>query len=299
MLRLPQLARTFSTVVVLLLIIGSIYALWVRYQIEPLTRDGKVRADLVPVAPDVSGLVTKVLVRDNEPVKKWQVLLQIDPSRYKIALAQADADVESKQAELAEAIREDQRNRSMSDVIATESVQQSSTRVQMLRAALARARAARELAALNLERTQVRAQVDGVMTNVGLLPGTYLTTGAGGMALVDDKSLRVEGYFEETKLPAIHVGDPASVYLMGVSNEIRGHVQSIAGGIADREREGSNAQYANVNPSFTWVRLAQRIPVRIAIDSVPSGVRLVPGQTATVVIHPRPGEVNVRRSLPW
>jgi multidrug resistance efflux pump len=299
MLRLTNLARTFSTAVVLLAIAAAIYALWVRYQIEPLTRDGKVRADVVPIAPDVSGLVTDVLVRDNETVKKGQVLLQIDPSRYRIALAQADADVASERAQLAEAIREDKRNRSMPDVVATESIQQGSERVQTLRPALARAMAARDLAALNLERTRVRAQVDGVVTNVGLVPGAYLTAGAGGMALVDDQSIRVEGYFEETKLPAIHVGDPVSIYLMGVANEIRGHVESIAGGIADRERAGSNAQYANVNPSFTWVRLAQRIPVRIAIDSVPSGVRLVPGQTATVVIHPRPGEVTVRRSLPW
>jgi RND family efflux transporter MFP subunit len=299
MLQLTRLARTFSTALVVLVICASIYALWVRYQIEPLTRDGKVRADVVPIAPDVSGLVTEVLVRDNQAVKKGQVLIQIDPSRYKIALAQADADVQSARAELAEAIREDQRNRSMPDVVATESTQQGSERVQMLRAALARATAARELAALNLERTQVRAQVDGVATNVGLVPGTYLTAGAGGMALVDDQSLRVEGYFEETKLPAVHVGDQATVYLMGVAVPIRGHVQSIEGGIADRERTGSDAQYANVNPSFTWVRLAQRIPVRIAIDSVPPGVRLVPGQTATVEIHPRAGEVTVRRSLPW
>ncbi|HEM7876232.1 efflux RND transporter periplasmic adaptor subunit [Burkholderia contaminans] len=299
MKRILPLLRTVLTVAIILGILGAIYGLWVRYQIEPLTRDGKVRSDVVPIAPDVSGLVTDVRVHDNQKVTKGQVLLVIDPSRYRIALEQADANVASEQAELDEAIREDRRNRAMPDVVAEESTQQGTTRVEKLRAALAQARSARNLAALNLERTLVRAPIDGTVTNVGLLPGAYLGAGKGAMALVNDTSLRVEGYFEETKLPAIHVGDPASIYLMGVATEIRGHVQSIAGGVEDRERAGGDAQLANVNPAFTWVRLAQRIPVRIAIDSVPPGVRLVPGQTASVEIHARAGDVTVHRSLPW
>ncbi|AFQ51817.1 efflux RND transporter periplasmic adaptor subunit [Burkholderia cepacia] len=299
MKRIIPLLRTVLTAAIILGILGAIYGLWVRYQIEPLTRDGKVRADVVPIAPDVSGLVTDVRVHDNQKVTKGQVLLVIDPSRYRIALEQADANIASEQAELDEAIREDRRNRAMPDVVAEESTQQGTTRVEKLRAALAQARSARNLAALNLERTLVRAPIDGTVTNVGLLPGVYLNAGKGAMALVNDTSLRVEGYFEETKLPAIHVGDPASIYLMGVASEIRGHVQSIAGGVEDRERAGGDAQLANVNPAFTWVRLAQRIPVRVVIDSAPPGVRLVPGQTASVQIHARAGDVTVRRSLPW
>ncbi|KVF02866.1 hypothetical protein WJ04_25315 [Burkholderia vietnamiensis] len=299
MKRIIPLLRTVLTAAILAGIVAAIYGLWVRYQIEPLTRDGKVRADVVPIAPDVSGLVTDVRVHDNQKVSKGQVLLVIDPSRYRIALEQADANLASEQAELDEAIREDRRNRAMPDVVAEESAQQGATHVEKLRAALAQAHSARDLAALNLERTLVRAPVDGTVTNVGLLPGVYLSAGKGAMALVNDTSLRVEGYFEETKLPAIHVGDPASIYLMGVASEIRGHVQSVAGGVEDRERAGGDAQLANVNPAFTWVRLAQRIPVRIAIDSVPPCVRLVPGQTASVEIHARAGDVTVRRSLPW
>jgi multidrug resistance efflux pump len=299
MKRFPTLARTGFTVATIVCILFAIYALWMRYQIEPLTRDGKVRADVVPIAPDVSGLVTDVRVHDNETVSKGQVLLVIDPSRYRIALAQAEANLQSTQADLAEAIREDRRNRSMPDVVAEEATQQGRARVDKLRASVAQARSARDLAALNVERTLVRAPVDGTVTNMSLLPGTYLAAGKGAMALVSTQSLRVEGYFEETKLPAIHVGDPVSVYLMGVASEIHGHVQSIAGGVEDRERAGGDAQLANVNPSFTWVRLAQRIPVRIAVDSVPPGVTLVPGRTASVEIHPRAGEPVVRRSLPW
>jgi RND family efflux transporter MFP subunit len=298
-MRLPNLVRMLTTAAIILGILVTIYALWVRYQIEPLTRDGRVRADVVPIAPDVSGLVTDVRVRDNELVSKGQVLLVIDPSRYRIALAQAEADVQKQSAEFTEAAREDRRNRSMPDVVATESTEQGVAKVAQLRAGLRQAEATRDLAALNLERTLVRAPVDGSVTNVALLPGTYLNAGKAAMALVSTQSLRVEGYFEETKLPAVNVGDPASIYLMGVANEIRGHVESIAGGVEDRERTGSDAQLANVNPAFTWVRLAQRIPVRIAIDSVPPGVKLVPGQTASVEIHSQAGEVAVRRSLPW
>lgn len=299
MLRASYLIRTLVTIVAILIILATIYGLWVRYQIEPLTRDGKVRADVVPIAPDVSGLVTAVRVRDNEAVRKGQVLLVIDQARYKIALTQAEAIVSREQAAYNEAVREDRRNRSMPDVVAQEVTEQNIARVQQLRAELTQAIAARDLASLNLERTLVRAPVDGTVTNVDLQPGVYLNAGKAAMALVSIESLRVEGYFEETKLPAIHVGDPASIYLMGVANEIRGHVASIAGGVEDRERAGNSAQLANVNPSFTWVRLAQRIPVRVEIDEIPSGVRLVPGQTASVEIHARPGEVQIRRSLPW
>lgn len=299
MFRLSHIVRTLTTAAVIVGVLFVIYALWIRYQIEPLTRDGRVRADVVPIAPDVSGLVTDVRVHDNETVKQGQVLLVIDPSRYQIALELATADVQRVKADADEAAREDKRNRAMPDVISTESIEQGTAKAAQLRASMLQAEAARHLAALNLDRTVVRAPVDGIVTNVDLLPGTYLNAGKAAMALVSLASLRVEGYFEETKLPAINVGDKASVYLMGVGEEIRGHVESIAGGVEDRERTGNDAQLANVNPAFTWVRLAQRVPVRIQIDSVPPGVRLVPGQTASVEIHSAQGEVRVRRSLPW
>lgn len=299
MIRWVNFVRSLATVAVVLGTLAGIYALWVRYQVEPLTRDGKVRADVMPIAPDVSGLVTEVRVHDNEVVKGGQVLLVIDPSRYRIALAQADATVERERAAYDEALREDHRNRSMPNVVAEEETQRGTARASQRHADLAQAIAARDLAALNLERTQVRAPVEGTVTNVDLQPGVYLNAGKAAMALLSKQSLRVEGYFEETKLPTIQVGDQAIVHLMGVADAIHGHVESIAGGVEDRERAGSGAQLANVNPSFTWVRLAQRIPVRISLDVVPAGVRLVPGQTASVEIHPQPGGVRARRSLPW
>ena len=299
MLHRQNLLRSFATLFVILVILAGIYALWLRYQVEPGTRDGKVRADMVPVAADVSGLVTDVKVTDNQEVHKGDVLFIIDRPRYRLTLEQAEANVASQRTALDQAQREDRRNRSMPEVIAAETIEQGTARVDGLRAAIGQAVAARDLARFNLDRTIVRAPVDGTVANMSLQPGVYLTAGKPALALVYNRSLRVEGYFEETKLPAIRVGDRASIYLMGVADEIEGHVQSIAGGVEDRERAGADGQLANVNPSFTWVRLAQRIPVRVAIDKVPANVRLIPGQTATVVVHPRDDGRSVHRSLPW
>ncbi len=299
MLQRQNIVRSIATLLVLLVILAGIYALWLRYQVEPVTRDGKVRADLVPVAADVNGLVTAVDVTDNQRVKKGDILFVIDRPRYRLALEQANANIASQQAALAQAVREDRRNRAMPEALAAETIEQGRAKVEQLRAAMGQAVAARDLAQFNLERTLVRAPVDGTISNMTLQPGVYLTAGKPALALVYDKSMRVEGYFEETKLPAIRVGDPASIYLMGVGEEITGHIQSIAGGVEDRERAGGEGQLANVNPSFTWVRLAQRIPVRIAVDRIPANLSLIPGQTATIVIHPRNDGRNIRRSLPW
>lgn len=299
MLHRQNFLRSLATLLVIFVVLAGIYALWLRYQVEPVTRDGKVRADMVPVAADVSGLVTEVKVADNQKVQKGDVLFIIDRPRYRLALEQAEANVTSQRTALAQAVREDRRNRAMPEVIAAEVIEQGSARVDGLRATISQAVAARDLARFNLERTVVRAPVDGTVSNMSLQPGVYLTAGKAALALVYDHSLRVEGYFEETKLPAIRVGDRASIYLMGVADEIEGHVQSIAGGVEDRERAGTDGQLANVNPSFTWVRLAQRIPVRVAIDRIPANVRMIPGQTATVVVHPRDDGRSVHRSLPW
>lgn len=299
MLHRQNLLRSAITLLVILVILGGIYALWLRYQVEPITRDGKVRADMVPVAADVGGLVSEVRVTDNQAVRKGDVLFVIDRPRYRLAVEQAEANLVNARTALAQAVREDRRNRAMTDVIAAEAIEQGRAKAEGLQAAVGQAVAARDLARFNLERTLVRAPVDGTATNVSLQPGVYLVPGKPALALVYERSLRVEGYYEETKLPAIRVGDKASIYLMGVADEISGHVQSIAGGVEDRERAGTDGQLANVNPSFTWVRLAQRIPVRIAIDKVPPNVRLIPGQTATVVVHPRNDGRDVHRSLPW
>lgn len=292
-------SRTLGTLLIVSLTLVGMQALWQRYQVDPLTRDGKIRADVVQVATDVAGLITDVRVRDNEYVRKGQVLLVMDRPRYELALREAEALVQSKQASLAQAEREDRRNHTMANVIAAETVEQGSARVDELRGGLAQAVAARDLAKLNLDRTNVRAPVDGYVSNMTLQPGTYMKAGDAVAALVYEQSMRIEGYFEETKIPAIHVGDPAVAFLMGVAEPIHGHVESIATGVEDRERSDRESALANVNPSFQWVRLAQRIPVRVTIDKLPAGLKLIVGQTATVEVKPSTGEATVKRSFPW
>jgi RND family efflux transporter MFP subunit len=273
--------RFALTLVVVAIAVVAGTRVWAYYMDEPWTRDGRVRADVVGVAPDVSGLVSDVLVRDNQVVKRGDVLFRVDPARFQLALMQADAVVKSRLAALAE--RETQRYHALSNVeVSQEKQQQSQTAADQAVADYQQALADRGVAQLNLDRATVAAPVNGTITNFDLRPGDYVTAGHAVTALVDSDTLYVDGYFEETKLPRIHVGDPAQVQLMGESRWLAGHVQSIAGGIADRERTSNASLLADVNPTFNWVRLAQRVPVRVVLDKPPAGLRLIPGRTATV-----------------
>lgn len=261
------------------------WRLWQHYEVEPWTRDGRVKADVVQVAPDVTGQVTKVLVRDNQQVKAGDVLFEIDGARFLLALRQAEAAVQAQRVALDQAARDARRNAGLGDLVAQEVREQSSARVDELRAALAQAIVGRDVAKLNLERTRVVSTVNGTVTNLDLRAGGYVTAGHAVMALIDRDSYYVEGYFEETKLGAIGIGDPVLVTPMGAAQVLYGHVESFAGGIADRERSTSANLLSNVNPTFNWVRLAQRIPVRVKLDALPAGVRLVAGQTVTVDVR--------------
>ncbi|MDE1895603.1 MAG: HlyD family secretion protein [Rhodospirillales bacterium] len=294
-----HLAKAFSTFLLLIIATLVTVTLWVRYQVQPTTRDGKVAADIVQVTPDVGGWVTSVAVQDNEIVKKGQPLLTIDQSRYQLALSAAQAALNGQQIALAQAMRDDRRNHALSALVDIETIEKGTEQVGLLQSAVANAKAALNLAQLNLDRTTLRAPVDGIISNMTLQPGDYLTAGKEAFALVDTDTLRIEGYFVETKIPAINIGDKADIRLMGVAGVIHGHVESIAGGIVNRERDASANMLDNIEPEYTYVRLAQRIPVRIAIDQVPAGVRLIAGQTASVEILPRHGEATEKRSWPW
>ncbi|MBR0663849.1 HlyD family secretion protein [Roseomonas hellenica] len=261
--------------------------LWRHYQEEPWTRDARVRADVVGIAPDVSGLVSEILVQDNATVHRGDLLFRIDGERFAIALRQAEAAVDGRRAALEQARRDLRRYEQIQDVVSRQRAEQARLAVEQAEAALEQGIADQRLAALNLERSEVRASVNGTVTNLALRPGDYVPSGKAVLALVDTDSLRVEGYFEETKLPRIHPGDPVAISLMGQSGTLTGHVQSIAAAIEDRERSSGTGLLANINPTFTWVRLAQRVPVRIALNEIPDGTRLVAGLTATVEVRPR------------
>ena len=278
----PVLRPTITVAITAVAIVVGRW-MWFHYERAPWTRDGRVRADIVTIAPDESGFVASVAVTDNEVVRKGDTLFRLDTARYEIAVRQAEATVARERAMHAEARREARRNDNLGDLVAFELREQSEARVQEAAANLARGLADLAAAQLDLRRAVIVAPVNGVVTNLELRPGDYLTTGRQALALVDSDSLHVEGYFEETTLRRIHLGDRVSVRLMGESQLVYGRVQSIAPAIEDRERTPTGNLVANINPTFSWVRLAQRVPVRIKLDATDTAVRLIAGRTATVV----------------
>ncbi|PZT28544.1 efflux transporter periplasmic adaptor subunit [Stenotrophomonas maltophilia] len=283
---LAVIGRWSATLVVFAIAVVAALAIWHRYETRPCTRDGRVRADVVRVASDMGGLVTQVLVHDNQRVSAGQLLLVLDQPRFAAALEKADAAASSARATLALARRESTRDNALGNLVASETRERNAAKVDTELAALAQARAEQRVARLNVQRTEVRATTDGIVTNLDLHAGDYLQPGAQALALIDTRSLRIEGYFEETKLGCITEGDAAVARLMGDDHDVRGHVDTIAAGIADDQRSSTHNLLPAVAPTYTWVRLAQRIPVRIRIDDAPPDTRLIVGRTASVTITP-------------
>jgi RND family efflux transporter MFP subunit len=281
---LKTTARVLVTLAVLALALVGARWLWIHYNVAPWTRDGRIRADIVQISPDVSALVTEVRVKNDQVVHAGDVLIVLDRARFELALREAQAAVAQASTALAQARRESQRNRDLGDLATTEQVEEGQSKVDELSAQLDSARVDLDLARLNLARTTVAAPVNGIVTNMELQPGDYATVGRQLLALVDTDSIHVDGYFEETKLPRIRVGDRARVRIMGLDTDLLGTVESIDAGIEDRERSESATDLANVTPTFSWVRLAQRIPVRIRLDPQVGDIRLIAGRTATVSI---------------
>ncbi|MGF6701941.1 multidrug resistance efflux pump [Paraburkholderia sp. MM5496-R1] len=277
-----QILLTLIVVVVAALVLWKLVNY---YMFAPWTRDGRVRADVIQVAPDVSGLISSVEVMDNQQVKQGQVLFRIDQARYTLALRQAEATAQQRRATLDQARREYARNRQLGNLVAAEVLEESRSRVEAGEAALADANVAIDTAKLNLERSTIKSPVDGYLNDRAPRAGEFVAAGRAVVAVVDMHSFRVDGYFEETKLRGIDIGQPVDIIVMGEPKPLRGHVQSIVAGIEDRDRTQSANLLPNVNPAFSWVRLAQRIPVRVALDEVPADFRLIAGRTATVSVR--------------
>ncbi|MDC7314581.1 HlyD family secretion protein [Enterobacter ludwigii] len=262
------------------------FMMWKHYAQTPWTRDGRVRADVVQIAPDVSGPVIRVAVRDNQWVNRGDVLYAIDPHWLTLAVASAQAEVESRRHEMV--MRQDaaRRRAQIKATISSEDLQQTGSAANVAVANYHGALAALELAELNLSHATVRAPVSGYITHLRLRPGDYATAGETKVAIVDAHSFWVVGYFEETKLRHIRVGDTAHIVLMGYEPVIAGHVESIGHGIGDNNDETGGLGLPDVEPTFSWVRLAQRVPVRIHIDALPKGIELVAGLSASVEVVP-------------
>ena len=279
--------KFFSLIATLLVLVAAVAIgrqLWLHYMTTPWTRDGRVRADIINVAADVPGYVVDVPVKDNQRVKKGDLLIQIDPEHYQLAVDQAKAMVASRKATWEMRKVNAKRRADMDNlVISKENRDDASNIANSAQADYQHALAQLEAAELNLKRTQVLAAVDGYVTNLNVHRGDYARIGEAKMAVVDMNSFWVYGFFEETKLPHVRVGDKADMQLMS-GETLKGHVESISRGIYDRDNPESRELIADVNPTFNWVRLAQRVPVRIHIDEVPEGVLLAAGITCTVIV---------------
>ena len=285
---MTRIVKTALPPLLTLLAVGAallaLQQLWVHYMDAPWTRDAHIGADVVQVAPDVSGLVESVAVRDNQAVEKGALLFVVDRARYRIALEQAQAALAERSAAVTQLRREIARDRSLQDLVAGEDAEVRRAHLQAAQAALASAQATVDLARLNLQRTEVRAPAAGHINDRTLRAGDYVTAGRPVLAVLDAGSFRVDGYFEETRLRGVRPGHPVDIRLMGEDVALHGHVESIAAGIEDRYRTEGRNLLPNITPAFDWVRLAQRIPVRIRIDDVPAGVQLIAGRTATVTV---------------
>lgn len=286
--RISNIARYLITLVAVAIAAAFAWQMWQVYMGTPWTRDGTVRVYVVTMAPEISGRVVELPVRDNQFVNKGDLLMVIEPTNYEIAVQFAEAAVEQAKAVALNAQADsERRDKLMRAAVSEEEKETYRARWLSAEAGLRKAVAELEQARVNLKRTRIVSPVNGYVTNLLAQLGDYANVGENLISLVNADSFWVDGYFEETNLAGIREGDPAAVKLMGYSQIVRGHVDSIARGINVPNAQPNGQGLADVNPIFTWVRLAQRIPVRIHIDEVPPGVVLAAGMTATVEINPR------------
>jgi multidrug resistance efflux pump len=264
-------------------------AMWNVYVAAPWTRDATVRVYVVKIAPQVAGLIVQLPVSDNQFVRKDDLLLVIDPTNYRIAVKLAEASLDQAKANAQDAEAEYERRKrltTLSTSIEEKEIYQA--KALSTQAAVEQAAANLDQARVNLKRTEIRSPVNGYVTNLIAQLGDYANVGENKLSIVNTDSYWIDGYFEETQLASIREGDPVLIKLMGSAQILRGHVASLARGIEVPNAQPDAAGLAKVNPIFTWVRLAQRVPVRIHLDDFPKDVPLVAGMTATVEVKHNP-----------
>ena len=280
--------KYFSSLLVLALALVAGWWLWNFYMQSPWTRDGKVRAEQVSITPQVSGSITSLLVKDNQRVKAGDVLFRIDETPFHIAALNAQAQLAKAQSDLAKANNEANRRRHLpQNFISAEDLDTANINVKAMKASVEVAEATLKQAQWQLTQTVVKAPVDGWVTNLSTREGNYATQGQPVFALVDSHSFYVVGYFEETKLRHIQEGAPAQITLYSGSTRLQGHVSSIGRAIYDQSVETDSGLVPDIKPNVPWVRLAQRVPVRVEFDKLPADITLVSGTTCTVSIGTR------------
>lgn len=279
--------KYFSTLIVFSAALLAGWWMWNYYMQSPWTRDGKVRAELVQITPQISARILRVAVKDNQFVHKGDTLLLLDTVPWQIALDNAEAQLAKAQAELAQAQHELRRRASLPrSVISAEDLDAARLNAESMAASAKAAEAARDRARWDREQTTVVAPADGWISNLTLRAGDYATAGTPLFALVDSRSYYVMGYFEETKLRHIRPGAPAHIVLYSNGAQLQGEVESIGRAIYDQSIDSDSGLVPDIKPNVPWVRLAQRVPVRISLAAIPDDVPLVAGTTCTISIEP-------------
>nr|WP_237482124.1 HlyD family secretion protein [Lichenibacterium sp. 6Y81] len=286
--------KLLATALILAAAAVAALLIWNYYVTSPWTRDGRVRVQVANVAPQVSGQITEIRIIDNQFVHKGDVLYVIDPFDFKVSLQTARATVKQRAADLQVKRVQAERRQHLSNLATTpEEQQQYVGNATQAEGAFEAAQAEEAQAEINLKRTEVTSPVNGFVTNLQMRVGDFAHEGTSDLSVIDADSFWVDGYFEETKMARVCVGDAAQAALMGYAQPLLGHVQSVTRGISVSDAASSTQGLPNVDAVYTWVRLAQRVPVRMKIDHVPPGVPLVSGMTATVSVRaaaaPPPG----------
>jgi RND family efflux transporter MFP subunit len=288
--------KTAATLLIVALAVLAALIIWDFYVTAPWTRDGRVRVQVAGIAPQVSGQIKEIRIVDNQYVRQGDVLYVIDPFDFQVALDTAKAQLRQAAADLQVKRLQAERRQHLSDLATTPEEQQlfvgNAIQAQAIFDA-AQQQVAR--ADINLKRTQVRSPVNGYVTNLLLRVGDFANTGTTNISVIDADSYWIDGYFEETKMAHVCIGDRAEAALMGYRDPIVGRVETVTRGISVSNAAPSTQGLPSVDPVYTWVRLAQRVPVRIRITDVPPGVPLVSGMTATVTIR----HDEARASTAW
>ena len=276
--------RILFTLVVVIMAVFAGRWVWTDYMHTPWTRDGRVRADIVTVAADVSGWVTTLNVKDGQLVKKGQLLFSVDNKRYQAALEKSKANTEG--ALLAWELAKHKYNRRQplnnQKAISEEGLELTRINKNIAKANYDLAKTEQALAQLNVDRTEIVAPVSGQVINLNLRQGNYIGQGVSVFAIVKSDSFYVTGYFEETKVPLIYENQEAQIALLSGGKKLTGHVVSVGKAIANTNTQSNSQLLPQVQQTFNWVRLSQRIPVDIQLGTLPKDIQLSAGMTVTI-----------------
>ncbi len=279
----PAKAPLIITSVVIILAAIAAFGMYERYTTKPWTRDGQIRANIVGIASRVEGPIINIPIRDNQQVKKGDLLFEVDPSTYESTVKNWEAKLLQAQAAQIQAQQELQRQTQLyqSKVTDLRDLQNAQDSLAAAQANSAAAAAELDYAKLNLSYTKIFAPVDGYLTNMNTSPGTYVYAGQQILALVDSDSFWVAAYFKETQLHHVIPGRTARLTFIGRENQpFEGFVESVAWGIFDPD--GSTVDLLpKVNQTVDWVRLPNRFPVRIKVTGTPP-IPLRIGQTVSI-----------------